>query len=463
MTLLNSRPSGVSRREALKRLASSAVAARIGLLTALSSHLSVTRVEAAIPPALPLIAAAANLISGFMRGDGGMGALLGAINQKLDIVIGQLAKVQLALADISEALTLLPDEIEELLKQQYVIEKISTMRGAIGEYLELQASLVGQRSPSGARPQTLRTLDSQWLTEIYKRFNGARRELMASPHGCRPDAALFAPAAFIFDLSINLTIETPNPVLVELVRGYRDWYVRIEDAVVSGSTRQHLDSTIDRHFELQRSLGSHSNGRAVGFRPPRAVPRRPTVGGGLLDTTIIDLEELLNPSPKFPLTETLAADSGCHAAAELQFGAGLPTSGLGISVGVAKATAVTSRVALWEAETVLAKGFSVRLLQTSVSRTPKNWKQGDPPEYFRYTPPPGCNVTQAFVADLDAQFLANPAWQNQLQGEKSFLILIDEINAERVRIAAYLSVLSEVGRARTSTSVWIQQLGGAAL
>lgn len=457
----------VSRRALLKLIAATPIAARLTLLTSFSLLASRSQSHAAVPAALPLIAAAANLISGFMRGDGGMGAMLGAVNQKLDIVIGQLAQVQLALADISTALAQLPDEIDELIKQQYVIEKIASMRGAMGEYLEFQRSLATQRTAAGARPPSLAPAERQRLLELYQRFNAARRELMDSQHGNRPDAALFAPAALIFDLGINLALETPNKIFVELVRGYRAWFLRVENPSLAESTSQYLAQSIAHHHSLQNSLSSTSLGRALGFRPLLSELAPLTSGVGIVAQLDASMREAMKaaesamesvfPLPRFPLSKPLAGTSGCHATAQFEIrGFSSPS----IMLVHTKATAVTSRVTLSESDSELAKGFSVRLLTVNIARSTANWKEGQPPGYLRFTPPPGCVVGETMHPDLDAQLAASPSWRKHVAEETQFSQLVDEINAERVRIGAYLSVLSEVGKARLSTALWIQQLGG---
>ena len=81
---------------------------------------------------------AVNVIKGFVgSGDGGLGANLRAMNEKMDVVLGSLKTLQIELAQLATAIGKLPDIYEELNKTAFVSEQIWALQAQTGLWIEL--------------------------------------------------------------------------------------------------------------------------------------------------------------------------------------------------------------------------------------------------------------------------------------------------------------------------------------
>lgn len=446
----------ISRRQVFASLLGISVLSRIG-----SSSLGAVPVLVVLQAA----AAVAGVISAFMRSDGGMGAILSALNQKLDLVIQQLVVVQLALADIVKRLNELPDEIDELLKAQFVTEQIAKMRASMAQFLEIQQSMDARRR-SGLAPSDANVQEE--LKELYKRFDDARRTLRASPAGMRPDTALFAPAAFTFDLAINLASSVTNERLIELVRGYKKWFEDIVDPRVPNSTAASISAALKRHDAAVEAIASTHIGNVLGFHPEVTISEGGPIRIGNLTLNAPGLSGVLVHTP--PIVPSLDAPRNVVANCFDRTRITLVTIGFGGSPNSPSPPPATIQIPIGthglrvsmrlRGETLkLSEQFAVRLIRYDVFEQSHSW-----PNEMRPSNVPTPNECQlvaerTFGEQLEAEIRQSDAWRRHLDDLQKFKLNVDEANGERLRIGAYSAIATAAADARTAADRWLSRLG----
>ena len=135
----------ISRRHFLSAMATVPACAISSLMLGpIAVVLPIGTANAFIDPAtlavLQAVAQAASLVSQFMQKDDAHGAMLSAINQKIDVVIGQLAEVQNALASLLQKVERLPFVMRDASIREYILDKRSAMVAAMQKYLEVNNS-----------------------------------------------------------------------------------------------------------------------------------------------------------------------------------------------------------------------------------------------------------------------------------------------------------------------------------
>ncbi len=115
------------------------------------------------------------------QGDGGTGAILSAINGKLDIIISQLAVVQTALAQITSQIEQVKDEVLRAISQQYAIQLFNAAKTGLVAIRDVQreADYKGISLKRGADRQGL----EERLERAWNEFDVARRRLREYDQG----------------------------------------------------------------------------------------------------------------------------------------------------------------------------------------------------------------------------------------------------------------------------------------
>jgi hypothetical protein len=403
-----------------------------------------------------------------------MGAMLGAINAKLDLVIEQLATIELALVDIVDKLNKLPQEIDELWKAEYVADKLAVMKSAMGEWIEIQQALERRRL-NGSLPLDATHWDRQTADEIeklYDRFNTARRTLMEHETGLRPDAAIFAPAAFVFDLAISLVTNSANTArLIELIGGYKKWFDRILDPSIEQSTTWNLHEASKRHDAAIASVARTTVGTSLGFF--YVPPPPPSTAFPPFD--LWSFLQRVGPIRVIPdLDKPVQGIGWCFDAVNQEdvdegLGAGPPAEdrpGAGGPVYVTYDRAyedIRVRFTLSQKETQLSPEISVVLLEWSFEEIPYSWLPGTPRPKGAEAPKSCSPLKLSYKiesSDLDKAVRASEAWKAYLNDREKFDGTIKLINTERMRMGLCSAAISACAAAQNSSGDWIRRLGG---
>ncbi|MGR9293642.1 hypothetical protein ACU8OS_35340 (plasmid) [Rhizobium leguminosarum] len=131
------------------------------------------------------------------RGDGGTGAILGAINGKVDVIISQLAAVQLALAQITAQIAQMKEEVLKAIGQQYAIELFNQTKTGLLAITDVQreAENKGISLASGNERHGL----EKRLEDAWKEFDQSRRRLREYEQGRGLIAAALVDAMVLAD------------------------------------------------------------------------------------------------------------------------------------------------------------------------------------------------------------------------------------------------------------------------
>ena len=171
-------------------------------------------------PALIVVAASIQVISSFMSRPDALGPYLQAIDQKLDLVVDQLRRVQLALADIAEGIAVLGAEIPEFLIDEDERRRVQDLDGLAGTWL--RHKLRDLKDFEALPPQARQLLDNQ-VAQIEPLIDS----VSGSAYGARPQPAVATPLALAIHMNVTAVLRL-GPLKAALEPHFA-WYEKILD------------------------------------------------------------------------------------------------------------------------------------------------------------------------------------------------------------------------------------------
>jgi hypothetical protein len=242
----------LSRRGLLKRLLIGAAASAVPV----PGILPVRPARAEVLLALQTIGTILSLVSGFARGDGGLGAMLRSQNELLHVALEQLSKIQLQLAEINAKLDRLLPGVEQLLEAQYRKQLTLEIVGAAKNYTEVMQA--GLRDPHVFEQR------KEALAEFGRVVAKNRAQLSATAEGQGPYAAVIAPIACALEVSVMGRLGTSRELIIEVLRSYQTWLLSILGSG-AGAIETHISAAISAHDAIIRKAAERPHPRSIGI------------------------------------------------------------------------------------------------------------------------------------------------------------------------------------------------------
>lgn len=257
---------GLTRRGLLSRSAALA-GSRLLPASALATLAAPTPARAEVVTAA---LAAASVVAGMIaahnrRGDG---AMLTAMNQKLDVMIGQVASLQQSVGMVLERLAELPGRIDDLLKAEH------TRR----THLAIQAAILTYRN----KIQPVRK--NYWTFGGLRRNEGGKEDLQAvlndlyremstldASKAYGPNTALLIPSAMALEYSLLLMRGDESRDIAERLERNLPWFAKIAAAHLPTSAEAYRLSAIRRRDEATQAAAATQFGRALDLKPGTVV------------------------------------------------------------------------------------------------------------------------------------------------------------------------------------------------
>lgn len=246
---------------------------RLGAVTAL----------AALPVSIPLRAARGEIMTALMianasisllrsfssSGDGGLGAMLRAQGEKLDLISRQISQVQVELGKLAIQVGQLPAEMQEQLTNQSIIDQVNIILGAAAQWREITAR--ASYKPEGR----LAPNDDKDLQEIRKQVRQARSILAASEMGERPLSATAGMVTLALEVSVEARLNGTGAGLKEALDSYIEWFERIENparptsaAAAYKNLSDAVVASVQDIFRLPLLANDPLNNVLIGDAPP---------------------------------------------------------------------------------------------------------------------------------------------------------------------------------------------------
>jgi hypothetical protein len=207
-------------------------------------------------PAILAASAAIQVISGFIGRSDDIGPYLQAINQKLDLVVGQLRQVQNALADIAEGIASLQAAIPEM------IEDAET-KGKVKDLVALASQWFDYGVPDAAHFDALSRQRKQSAVQMGTNIETLIYWFSTAAQGGTPQAAVATPLALAIHLNVvSLTHFRPPSAALQPHFG---WYEKILDPSLERSVAWWLRSYTAHRGALLSRIGDLQLGKMSGF------------------------------------------------------------------------------------------------------------------------------------------------------------------------------------------------------
>lgn len=137
-------------------------------------------------------------ISDIGRGDGGLSASLSAINAKLDLAILQISKLLVLVGDLVKQISELPDQLAEIVSDQYARELRHEVQAKIKKILDIEREATkdgislepGSPDRGGYRDR---------LLAAYNRFDEQRMLIIEAEEGAGPTGSIISEACLAVD------------------------------------------------------------------------------------------------------------------------------------------------------------------------------------------------------------------------------------------------------------------------
>ena len=209
--------------------------------------------------AIQALSATLGVISAFSKGDGGLAAILNAHTALLNLAIQSLNEIQTSLAQLNALVATLPQQIREIVAQQYRNSLISQIGGHASQYSVFLAA--SQNDSTVFASDSVRTQ----LQFIHHDCSLARSTLAGTKEGSGPEAALIIPIACALELATTERLAFPNSVAAEKLAQYQRWC----QAVIAdreGSAQAAIKVAADAHDELIDKLAKNTWIAALGIK-----------------------------------------------------------------------------------------------------------------------------------------------------------------------------------------------------
>lgn len=257
---------GLTRRGLLSRSAALA-GTRLLPASALATLAAPTPARAEVVTAA---LAAASVVAGMIAAHNrrGEGAMLTAMNQKLDVMIGQVASLQQSVGMVLERLAELPSRIDELLKAEHTRRTHLAIQAAILTYQnKIQPVRKNYRTFGGLLRNEGGKEDVQAvLNNLYHEMS-----LLDVSKAYGPNTALLIPSAMALEYSLLLMRgDEPRDIAERLERNL-PWFAKIAAAHLPTSAEAYRLAAIRRRDEATQAAAATQFGRALDLKPGTVV------------------------------------------------------------------------------------------------------------------------------------------------------------------------------------------------
>ncbi|MGB3337692.1 MAG: hypothetical protein WBA73_10980 [Devosia sp.] len=219
----------------------------------------------AVTIVIAIAAAVAGMIASHNRSDGGLGAYLNAINQKLDVAIGQLSDIEAAVGDVLVKLANFKEDITEVIGLHDVQQMHDAVVAATTTYTRLGA--VRKRYASDhefiVAGNNLSDLNS--LMERLEQTTSTQVALRVFG----PAIAMTLPSAMLLQHSIQLLREDPRAdIAARLDATYRPWLDAAVDPTKPDSTAYYRAKAAAEHADFWQQALENPLGKQIAMTAP---------------------------------------------------------------------------------------------------------------------------------------------------------------------------------------------------
>lgn len=172
-----------------------------------------------------------SVISTFVQRPSGLAAMMSALNEKLDVVVGQAAQIEVALADIASAIADLKEKLPEMLENAFTADKVGRLRSAMHNWFDEQ---IDSRAAMDALDRTRGLMVMHTLSTV----DAIIYDLAINDEGTIPRAAIAAPLALGVHMNI-LSLAEPSKIALALGRHIK-WHEKILSPNVKNSVAYQL-------------------------------------------------------------------------------------------------------------------------------------------------------------------------------------------------------------------------------
>lgn len=194
------------------------------------------------------------------RGPDGTGALLSAINGKLDIVIAQLASIQLALANMAVQIQKMKEDVLEAIGQQYAVELFTNTRAALKGLTDVQRAAGHERVKLDKN--SLRS-DHKLMVDFrnaYQEFDQCRRRLMEYPQGNGVISAALLDPCVLADASAFAAGFIDEALFSIRLEHHLAWIERIVNPEIEFSAASVRRKAAQKEEDLRKAIAAAAKG-----------------------------------------------------------------------------------------------------------------------------------------------------------------------------------------------------------
>jgi hypothetical protein len=289
--------------------------------------------QAWVMAAVAVASTVAGMIAANNRGDGGLGAMLSANYELLQVALAKLDDIQDRLTDIFKQLLDLPDKVDQLLKQQDTRRLHTELLAVVRGYTEKLTN----RDPS--------LTDAQWCSDpntqrdmgnLLSRLEKARQEVNVQ-NLLDPATALVATNLGFVETNIkNVLGYRRYEIVGTLTNIYMPWLDMILNPLRSDSTMGYTIAASKRLDEHMKSASENPIGKALGMKPGTT----PLACTGVNDYTP-EREEYEFESPTHPHPVAMQPGQGAETMGFTSSGHSLSATQPSQQLSLAQAAALT--------------------------------------------------------------------------------------------------------------------------
>ncbi len=238
-----------------------AAGSRLLPLTALPAFLAPAPAHAQVAEGIAIASAIAGMIAAHNRREG---AMLPAMNEKLDLLIEQVASLQQGVSVVLDRLAALPAQFDDLLKENEARNTRLAVEAALASYGKLSRRF---RRDYGSVDEFRRdAFVMAHVQDIADRLDQAMSTLQSmGEYG--PTTALLVPSAIALERSLMILRGVAPAKVAGAMEEERFWFDKVLDLKEGKSVVSYKAAAEDRRSRFEADAAANSFGRAFGMRP----------------------------------------------------------------------------------------------------------------------------------------------------------------------------------------------------
>ena len=215
--------------------------------------------------ALSVVSTVAGMIGAHNRRGG---AMISAMNEKLDLVVGQVASLQHSVGVVLDRLAALPDRIDDLLKENETRTARIAIKAALGRYEDQIHSVRSNYASLEAYRQDPRAMaDLQAvLNDFYNAWGTLKAQKAYDPY-----TALLVPSAIALEHSMLLLRGDGTGVIADRLQKNLEWFDKVAEPAVPTSAAAYRLGAATRLQGLAEQASATHFGRTLGMKPGTAL------------------------------------------------------------------------------------------------------------------------------------------------------------------------------------------------